>query len=133
MTRPDAPRARMARFVPLACSSWYSLAEGVDSPAALLDRAADHGYPALALTDTNSLAGAVEFVEASRRTGVSPIIGARFRQQALRAVALVQEPDGWRSLCRVLFRLHQPKAPPLPRLLAENASGLHLLVDDPAM
>ena len=40
--------------------SWYSLMEGVNSPRQLAEAAAQEGYHALALTDTNSLAGAVD-------------------------------------------------------------------------
>ena len=50
-------------MVSLHTHSWYSLLEGASSPPALLARAADHGYTALALTDTNNLYGAVAFVE----------------------------------------------------------------------
>jgi DNA polymerase III alpha subunit len=50
--------------------SWYSLLEGVNSPQQLAEAAAQEGYQALALTDTNSLAGAVEFVAACNCFGM---------------------------------------------------------------
>src|SRR5207248_667893 len=41
------------------------------------------------------------------------------------------EQAGYRSLCRVLSRLHLATKPVrLADLLAENAAGLHVLVDD---
>jgi DNA-directed DNA polymerase III PolC len=114
--------------------SWYSLLEGVASPETLLRRAADCGYTALALTDTNNLYGAVAFTELAHRHGVRPLLGACLRQNRTRCVALIAEPAGYRSLCRVLSRLHLSRDPcPLATLLAENAAGLHLLVDDPAL
>src|SRR5262249_25511527 len=64
---------------PLHVHSHYSLLEGVDSPDALLQRAAACGYPALALTDSNNLYGAVAFVEAAQRHGVRPILGSCLR------------------------------------------------------
>jgi DNA polymerase III alpha subunit len=68
-----------APFVSLHTHSHFSLMEGVDAPEALLQRAADLGYDALALTDSNALHGAVAFVEAARRFPVRPILGATAR------------------------------------------------------
>jgi DNA-directed DNA polymerase III PolC len=113
--------------------SWYSLLEGVSSPDALLARAAACGYPALALTDTNNFYGAVPFVETAARYEVRPLLGACLRQERTRCVALIAEPAGWQSLCRTLTRLHLLKNVNLAELLAENAAGLHVLVDDLAL
>jgi hypothetical protein len=121
----------MGRFVPLHVYSHYSLFEGVDGPAALAERAEECGYTDLALTDVNSLAGAVEFAEAGRRFGVRHILGARLRHQSQQATALIAEPSGWKSLCRVISRIHLQGTVPLVKLLADNAEGLHLLIDNP--
>jgi DNA polymerase III alpha subunit len=121
----------MGRFVPLHVYSHYSLFEGVDGPAALAERAAECGYTDLALTDVNSLAGAVEFAEASRRFSVRPILGARLRHQSQQATALIAEPAGWKSLCRIISRIHLRGTVPLASLLADNADGLHVLLDNP--
>src|SRR5262249_5559888 len=119
--------------VPLHVHSWYSLLEGVSSPQALLQRAAGCGYTALALTDANNLYGAVEFTELAHRYGIRPLLGACLRQQRNRCVALVAEQAGYRSLCRVLSRLHLAGPVGLAELLSDNAHGLHVLVDDPAL
>src|SRR5260370_21851056 len=120
--------------VSLHTHSWYSLLEGVSSPAALLQRAAACGYTTLALTDTNNLYGAVPFVEQSHRYGIRPLLGACLKQQRSRCVALVAERSGYRSLCHILSRLHLAVAPaeptPLVDLLRDNADGLHVLADD---
>src|SRR5262245_37312933 len=116
------------RFAPLGCCSWYSLLDGVSSPDELLRRAAVLGYPALALTDPNSLAGAVEFVGAAKGHSVRPILGATLRHQTQTAVALIAEACGYRSLCRIISRLHHGNSN-FAALLAENAEGLHLLVN----
>src|SRR5216683_3940689 len=110
--------------------SWYSLLEGVSSPSALLARAAACGYSAMALTDTNNLYGAVPFVEAAKDRGIKPLLGACLRQHRTRCVALIAQPAGWSSLCRVLTRLHLLEDVRLANLLVENAEGLHVLVDD---
>src|SRR5262249_20486745 len=142
--------------VPLHVHSWYSLLEGVSSPQALLERAAECGYTGLALTDANNLYGAVEFTERAHRYGIRPLLGACLRQHRTRCVALVAEQAGYRSLCRILSRLHlsvdsearsaERGAPSalrsalrasrsalLPHLLSENAEGLHVLVEEGAL
>jgi len=96
----------MADGVLLHTHSWYSLLEGVSSPRALLERAARLGYKALALTDTNNLYGAVTFVEEAFHRDVRPLLGTRLRLGRQRCVALIAERVGYRSLCRILSRLH---------------------------
>jgi DNA-directed DNA polymerase III PolC len=120
----------MGRIVSLRTHSWYSLLEGVSSPQALLERAAEAGYQALALTDCNSLAGTVDFAEAAQRVGVRPILGAHVRLQNQRATLLIAEPSGYRSLCQILGRLHFQSGNSLAQILAGAAEGLHVLVDD---
>ena len=62
-------------FVHLRVHSAYSLLEGALTVAKLAELArADH-MPALALTDSNNLFGALEFSEGLAETGVQPIIG----------------------------------------------------------
>jgi DNA-directed DNA polymerase III PolC len=122
--------------VPLHVHSWYSLLEGASSPGALLERAATCGYTSLALTDTNNLYGAVAFVEEASRHGIRPLLGACLRHNGSRCVALIAERAGYRSLCRILSRLHLPtteQARQLNELVAENAEALHVLVDDAVM
>src|ERR1700724_539357 len=91
--------------VSLHTHSWYSLLEGVSSPEALLRRAVEGGYTALAMTDTNNLYGVVPFVERAARCGLRPIIGACLRHGKQRAVALAADHGGYRNLCRVISRI----------------------------
>ena len=62
-------------FVHLHVASGYSLRHGASSPTALVERAAELGQEALALTDRDGLYGAVRFVLACRDAGVAPILG----------------------------------------------------------
>ena len=48
---------------------------GASTPAALVERAAAWGQPALALTDRDGLYGAVRFVQACTEAGVAPVLG----------------------------------------------------------
>ncbi|MCI0465071.1 MAG: PHP domain-containing protein [Gemmataceae bacterium] len=117
--------------VSLHTHSWYSLLEGVSSLERLVERAASCGHRALALTDSNNLYGVVPFTELARCRGIRPLLGACLRRQRERCVALVAEYAGYRSLCRVLSRLHLTPERELADLLAESNEGLHVLVDEP--
>src|SRR4051794_13490400 len=101
-------RRRDVRYASLHTHSWHSLLEGADSPSTLARRAKEAGCWALALTDTNTLAGAVEHVEACLEHGVKAVVGARLRQpqKKRKATVLCAEPAGYQSLCRIVSRLH---------------------------
>jgi DNA polymerase-3 subunit alpha len=62
-------------FVHLRVHSAYSLLEGALTISKLASLARDDGAPALALTDTNNLFGALELSEALAGAGIQPIIG----------------------------------------------------------
>ncbi len=125
----------MGRLAVLRVHSWYSLLEGVAPPAALLERAAECGHEALALTDTNSLGGAVELAQAARNGPVRPIIGARVVAGKQAVTALAAEPSGYRSLSRLLTRLALDGCAPaaFSSLLAAHSEGLQFLIDAPAL
>jgi error-prone DNA polymerase len=67
----------VAGFVHLHCRSAFSLKDGAYLPEALAERAAALGMPAVAMTDVDTLLGAVRFVDACARVGVKPILGTR--------------------------------------------------------
>ena len=64
-------------FVHLHVHSSYSLLEGAMTIATLAKMAAADGQPALALTDTNNLFGALEFSEKLAGAGLQPIVGVQ--------------------------------------------------------
>ena len=64
-------------FVHLHVHSSYSLLEGAIQVGALAKLAAGDGQPAMALTDTNNLFGALEFSEKLAGVGVQPIAGVQ--------------------------------------------------------
>src|SRR4051812_49213567 len=76
-TRAGGCRAGMTDgYVELHCHSAFSLLDGASLPEALVERAAELKYPALALTDHDELGGAVRFAQMGSELGVRAIIGA---------------------------------------------------------
>src|SRR6059036_2670897 len=66
----------MSAYIELHTASAFSFLQGASLPEALVDRAADLGYSALALLDRDGVYGAPRFHKAALAAGVSPIIGA---------------------------------------------------------
>ena len=64
-----------ADFVHLRAHSAYSLSAGAIKVKELVGLAKRYGMPALAVTDTGNLFGALEFAQAASEAGIQPIIG----------------------------------------------------------
>ncbi len=63
-------------YVELHLSSAFSFLEAASLPEALVDRAAELGYPAVALIDRNGVHGAPRFHKAATAAGLRAIIGS---------------------------------------------------------
>ncbi|MEX2520642.1 MAG: DNA polymerase III subunit alpha [Paracoccaceae bacterium] len=98
-------------FIHLRLHSIYSLLEGAVQVKALPKLCEAAGSPAVAITDTNNLFGALEFSETMAKAGVQPIIGCQLdlayapppqpgqRAQApAPVVALAMSEAGYRNL-----------------------------------
>ena len=59
----------------LKVHSAYSLLEGAITNSRLAKLAVAQGYPAVGLTDTNNLFGALEFSDKLADAGIQPIVG----------------------------------------------------------
>ncbi len=64
-------------FVHLHAHSAYSLSEGAIKAEKLVSLAKADGMPAVALTDTANLFGALEFAQACAGKGIQPIMGCQ--------------------------------------------------------
>ena len=71
----ETPTHASAPFVHLKVHSAYSLLEGALPIGKLAKLAVGYGFPALAITDTNNLFGALEFSNKLWEAGVQPIVG----------------------------------------------------------
>ncbi len=147
----------MVGFVHLHVHSSYSLLEGALPIARLAELAkADH-QPALALTDTNNMFGALEFSDKMAGSGIQPIIGcalsidcgdqdnqmrpgggglAASAQSLPRLVLLAATEAGYRNLLHLNSRAfldHPGNEPPHIKLawLDGHADGLIALTGGP--
>ena len=99
----------MTEFCHLHCHTHYSLLDGAARITTLLEKAAEHRSPALAITDHGNLFGVPEFFSTAERVGVKPIIGCEFylseKPMADRSdrtryhqVLLAKDDEGYRNL-----------------------------------
>ncbi len=98
-------------FVHLRLHTEYSLEDGMLRIGPLVERAAELGMPAIAVTDWHNLFGLVKFYRAAIARGIKPIVGADVRIQdpnqsdeAGIVTLLVENRDGYLNLCRLLTR-----------------------------
>src|SRR5271166_4147847 len=115
----DSSVIKAVGFVHLHVHSAYSLREGALTIETLANLAKADAMPALAITDTNNLFGALEFSEKLAKAGVQPIIGAQttvdFGDAGSRVagkdnarapiVLLAQNEPGYRILMRLVSSL----------------------------
>ena len=106
------------RFLHLRVHSAYSLLEGAIQIKKLPGLCEKHGMPAVAVTDTNNLFGALEFSEVAAKAGVQPVIGLQLtvrteepapgaRAEAGAPVALyAQTETGYRNLMALTSKAH---------------------------
>ena len=81
-------------FVHLHVASGYSLQHGASHPEALVERAAEHGMDALALTDRDGVYGAVKFAKACLQAGIRPILGVDLAVEPPAILSFLQAAPG---------------------------------------
>ena len=129
-------------FVHLHNHTEYSILDGAARIRALFDKAAQLEMPALAVTDHGVMYGAIDFLDAGKRTGVKPIIGAelyvatrsRFEKSSREKdfnhhlTVLAYTTEGYRNLMKLVSSgwlegyYYRPRVD--KEILAEHARGL---------
>ncbi|HEU0217243.1 MAG TPA: DNA polymerase III subunit alpha [Stellaceae bacterium] len=107
----------LADFIHLRVHTAYSLSAGAIKIKELVGLCKKNSMPAVAVTDTGNLFGALEFATACAGEGVQPIIGceialvahevgdgARPQREPERIVVLVKSETGYRNLLRLVSR-----------------------------
>ena len=138
-------------FVHLHVHSSYSLLEGALQIGRLAELAKADKQPALALTDTDNMFGALEFSEKIAGYGIQPIVGCALaidfadtdhgargvvQVERARVVLLAAREEGYRSLMRLnsrAFLESPPNEPPRLKLdwLEGETDGLICLTGGP--
>ena len=115
---PLAPPRVHARapYVELCVRSNFSFLQGASSPEALVRRAVELGYDALALTDRDGLYGIVRAHEAAHEAGLRLVVGCELTidpglssqsRTPWTLLVHVENHVGYTHLCRVLTESHR--------------------------
>ncbi|MEV7002187.1 DNA polymerase III subunit alpha [Streptomyces sp. NPDC093982] len=147
----------MPGFTHLHTVSGFSLRYGASHPERLAERASERGMDALALTDRDTLGGAVRFAKACAKAGVRPLFGVelavedfglseagesagRRRRVPVRGGAFVDDSTprvtflardgarGWGDLCRIVSAAHGGEGPPMLPQEDNRGDGLIVLL-----
>lgn len=129
-----------AEFVHVRVNTAYSLSEGAIHIKDLVKQCVGHGMPAVAVTDTNNMFGALEFSKYAAEAGVQPIVGVtlfvkvpdaedRAKKQgsklqspnAGKLVLLAQSDKGYSNLMRIVSKAH---------LESDPQTGVHFDIED---
>jgi len=116
-------------FIHLHVASALSMRFGTSEPSELVTRAVEHGQQMLALTDRDTVAGAVSFLHSCQAAGIEPVLGvdiavidsavhqvpqltpahggAWLRRERPRVTLLASDKHSWAGLCAVISRAHQ--------------------------
>ncbi|MFJ6087270.1 DNA polymerase III subunit alpha [Streptomyces sp. NPDC092369] len=148
----------MAGFAHVHVASGYSARYGASHPEQLAGRAASRGMGTLALTDRDTVTGAVRFAQACAKEKVRPLFGIDLAVEALappppaqrrrtpahggahvvepplRFVLLARNREGWARLCRITSAAHvgalsgTPPVVPWEALREYGGPGLTVLL-----
>ncbi|WP_177435012.1 error-prone DNA polymerase [Pseudomonas sp. Sample_10] len=112
-----------AGYAELHCLSNFSFQRGASSALELFQRAKKQGYQALAITDECTLAGIVRAWQAAKSVELPLIIGSEIRiENGPKLVLLVENLEGYQTLCRLITRARRRTQKGQYRILREDFS-----------
>ncbi len=101
-------------FVHLHVHTEYSWLDGACQIEKLVKRAKELKMPAVAITDRNSIAGAVRFSQKCHEEGIKPIIGLEISvindisdSRAFSVILIAQNLEGFHNLARLISLAHE--------------------------
>jgi DNA polymerase-3 subunit alpha len=136
----------MSRFVHLHAHSDYSFLEALPKVEELVATAKKNGMPAIGLTDSGNMHGAIEFYKAAEEAGIKPILGvdtyvaprSRFEKDRTldakrsRIVLLAENMQGYKNLLALVTKSYVEGFFDKPRvdkeLLREHREGIIAII-----
>jgi DNA polymerase-3 subunit alpha len=126
---------RSMKYVSLHHHSTYSFMDGFGSPAAHVERAAELGMPALALTEHGNVSSHVQLEKAATKAGIKPIFGLEAytalgpaERRKFHMTILAADAQGYQNLMEIVGRSYREGFYQWPtvsgRMLADHHQGL---------
>lgn len=85
-------------WTPLKVRTHFSLQRAFTKPDEIAKQCKQNGYTACAITDLNTISGAVAFYKACKKHGIKPIIGCTFEVGDSYATYIAKNKSGWYDL-----------------------------------
>lgn len=85
-------------WTPLCIHSHYSLCRALPKPKQIIQRCNELGYTSAAITDDESISGAVQFYKEAIKAEIKPILGCKFTDFTL----LCEDLNGWKTLLKLI-------------------------------
>jgi error-prone DNA polymerase len=118
------PALALEEYAELHAWSNFSFLQGGSHPEELIERAAELGLAAIALTDRDGLYGAVRFSAYARQRGVAAILGSELTfEDGARIVLLVENEAGYANLCQLVSRAQMRGSKGDARLRVDDFEG----------
>ncbi len=131
-------------YAELHCQSYFSFLKGASAPEALVERASDLGYRALAITDECSVSGVVRAYAEARSKPLQLIVGSTFtvsdqaqgqdsyktqdqhqHKNSWRLTLLAEDRNGYGQLCELISRTRARAPKGSYRMFASDLDDLH--------
>ncbi len=111
-------------YLELHTASAFSFLAGASLPETLIKRAADLGYPALALLDRDGVYGAPQLFRAAKAAGLKAIVGSELTVRGPWTLpVLVSSQTGYQNLCRLITQAKRDAPKGESRLTLEDLDG----------
>ena len=122
-------------YIELHARSAFSFLQGASLPEELAQKAADLGYPAMAIVDRDGIYGGPRFHLAAKKAGIRAHIGAEITcTDGYQYPLLVENRTGYQNLCRLVTRMKlrakKGEGAAAPEELTEFAEGLICLAPE---
>ena len=86
-------------WIPLNVKTHFSLQRGFSKPDKLVEKCKEFGYKACAITDINTISGAVAFYKECKKQDIKPIIGCTLEfDNGKKKTLLAKNKAGWYAL-----------------------------------
>jgi len=117
-------------WIPLNNKTHFSLQRGYSKPEQLVAKCKKFGYKSCAITDINTISGAVAFYKTCKKNDIKPIIGCTFEFESHKPMTLLaKNKQGWFDLIDLVSKKNSYSDDVVNKLLKSHSENL-ICIDD---
>ena len=112
-------------WIPLNNKTHFSLQRGYSKPEQLVAKCKEFGYKSCAITDINTISGAVAFYKTCKKNDIKPIIGCTFEFESHKPTTLLaKNKAGWFDLIDLVSKKNSYSDDVVYKLLKSHSENL---------